>query len=227
MDWRSTPGAPSASENITADGNKTSDGVYIDNDPGSPKDVTLSGILSFKNNGNGDGDDGLYISSKGNVTLADVVATGNKDEGVEIINTASSASATVTIGLGGANIFSSNSRGGLLIRSDGNVSLSNVTADNSGGDGANIENHTSNTQGFVSITGTNSFSGNVSDGIYVRSDGYILLENVTANNNINDSGARLDNDEGGANASSYVSSSVPTASAVTTMLVCRSTPGEK
>jgi hypothetical protein len=190
-------------ENITADGNKTQDGVNIDNNPSAVRDVTLTGVLSFNNNGNGDRDDGLYIESRGSVTLADVVATGNKDEGVEINNTAGRANRAVTIG--GTNVFSNNSRGGLLIRSDGNVSLNNVTADNGGGNGVRIENHTSNTRGFVSITGTNSFSGNSSSGLWVRSDGYISVENATADNNKNNYGAHLDNDESGANASSYVS----------------------
>ena len=135
-------------ENITADGNQTQDGVNIYNNPAGARDVTLTGTLSFTNNGNGDGDDGLYIGSRGNVTLADVIATGNRDEGVEINNTSSSASANVTIS--GTNDFSNNSRGGLIIRSDGNIRLNNVTADNGGGDGVNIENHTSNTRGFRS-----------------------------------------------------------------------------
>ena len=102
---------------------------------------------------------------------------------------------SATIEVLGTNVFTGNNGDGLIIRSDGNITLNNITAENDTSDGVNIENHTSNTQGFVSITGTNSFSGNNSDGLYVKSDGYIALNNVTANNSSNDSGVRLDNNE--------------------------------
>ena len=75
--------------NITADSNTTQDGVNIANGYGDDKDVTLTGTLNFRNNG----DEGLYISSKGNVTMASVVATGNNGYGTDINNTASTTNA--------------------------------------------------------------------------------------------------------------------------------------
>jgi hypothetical protein len=183
-------------ENVTANGNKTADGVNIDNAAGTG-DVTLTGTQTFTNNGNGDGDDGLYIRSQGNVSLAGVVATGNKDEGVEIDNTPGSASATVQIG--GTNVFSNNVGNGLLIYSEGNVGLNNVTANtNTNGNGVYIENYNSTTNGTVTLTGTNNFVDNRNTGLYVRSKGAITLSDVTANNSVVDSGAILDNDETGA-----------------------------
>jgi hypothetical protein len=182
-------------ENVVADNNKTQDGAYLDNDTGTG-DIIITGLTSFSGNGNDKNDDGLFISSKGNVSLVDLVATGNKDEGVEIQNTASAASATVQIA--GNNLFTSNKGYGLLIRSKGDVLLENLTAQGNGADGANITNHTSTTKAVVSITGANSLSGNTSDGLYVRSKGAIALENITADGNTKDSGARLDNDEAGA-----------------------------
>ena len=80
--------------NITADGNTTSNGTYIDNCiwggsvlgcQGSG-DVTLTGTPVFTNNGNND--DGLYITSAGNVSMANVTATGNGDDGVSIVRPA-------------------------------------------------------------------------------------------------------------------------------------------
>ncbi|CAG0962132.1 Alpha-agarase [Anaerolineales bacterium] len=183
-------------ENVTANGNKTADGVNINNAAGT-RDVTLTGTQTFTNNGNDEYDDGLYISSQGNVSLAGVIATGNKDEGVEIDNTPGTASATVQIG--GTNVFSNNVGTGLLIYSEGNVGLNNVTANtNTNGNGLYIENYNSATNGTVTLTGTNNFSGNRNSGLYVRSKGAITLSDVTANNSVVDNGVILDNDETGA-----------------------------
>ena len=103
--------------NITADGNKTATGVYIENcnySSGACQgsgDVLLTGTLVFTNNGNND--DGLYISTSGNVSMADVTATGNKDEGVEIYNYRSTSNAFVQIA--GTNVFTGNTGNGLYV----------------------------------------------------------------------------------------------------------------
>ncbi len=186
--------------NITADGNKTATGVAINNCSMSggvclgSGDVTLTGSLIFTNNGNND--DGLNIYTGGNVSLADVIATGNKSDGVEINNTPSTGSATVQIG--GTNVFTGNAGTGLLIYSDGNVGLNNVTSSANTGSGVYIENLTSSTNATVTLTGSNSFVGNTSNGLYVRSRGAITLSNITATGSVADSGVWLDNDETGA-----------------------------
>ena len=192
-------------ENITADGNIRGNGVTIDNCSwgGSTLgclgsgDVTLTGTLVFTNNGNG-GDDGLYINSNGNVSMADVTATGNQGDGVEINNMSNATSTTsATVQIGGTNVFTGNTGTGLRIYSKGNVGLNNITTDTNSY-GTYIENQNSTTNAIVTFTGANSFSNNTSNGLYVRSKGAIELSNVTANGSTNDSGARLDNDETGA-----------------------------
>ena len=70
----------------------------------------------------------------GNVTLLNVIATGNGDEGVQISNTASSTAATVQVL--GTNVFTGNNGDGLYIRSDGDITLNNITADGNNDDGA-------------------------------------------------------------------------------------------
>ena len=182
--------------NVTADGNKTQDGVNIDNDAGTG-DVTLTGTLSFSNNGNGDGDDGLYIDTKGNVAMANVVATGNKDEGVEIYNTDSTTNAFVQID--GTNLFSGNTGNGLYVLSKGDIILSNVTSDGSVNDsGAYLNNNQSGAVGGIAVTGTNSFSGNNDWGLQVYSRGAVTLENITADGNKTQDGTYIDNDPTGA-----------------------------
>ena len=75
-------------ENVEVKNNKNNRGAYIDNDE-STGSVTVNNSR-FTNNGNND--DGLQINAMGNVTLLNVIATGNGDEGVQISNTASSSS---------------------------------------------------------------------------------------------------------------------------------------
>ena len=158
-------------DNVTADGNKTQDGVNIDNDAGTG-DVTLTGTLSFSNNGNGDGDDGLYVDTKGNITMANVVATGNADEGVELYNTDSTTNSLVQIS--GVNVFSGNTGNGLYVLSKGAISLSNATSDGSVNDsGAYLNNNQSGAVGVITVTGTNSFSGNNDYGLQVYSRGAV------------------------------------------------------
>ena len=128
--------------------------------------------------------------------MADVTATGNKDEGVDINNTGSSASATVQIS--GTNIFTGNAGTGLRIYSDGSIGLNNATAGTNAGEGVHIENQTSATNATVTLSGTNNFTGNTSNGMFLISKGAITLSNIVANNSTADSGVWLDNDETGA-----------------------------
>ena len=111
-------------------------------------------------------------------------------------NTASSVSSTVQVL--GTNAFTGNTGDGLNIRSDGNITLNNITANANLDDGVEINNASSGTNAAVTITGTNSFSSNAGDGLLVTSKGAITLSNITANNNVADNGVVLDNDETGA-----------------------------
>ena len=178
--------------NITADGNKTQDGAYIDNDPtGATGDVTITGTNSFSGNGNDGYDDGLYITSRGNILLENITADGNANYGAYITNTASSSGATVTIdgfqfSNTAVNSFSNNADDGLVIRSDGTVQLFEIAANGNGtgsGDrGADIDNSFGN--GDVSITGYhNSFSNNAGPGLDIDFKGNIDLYFATIENN--------------------------------------------
>ncbi len=76
---------------------------------------------------------------------------------------------------------------GLSVETSGNINLENIEANNNiVGVGAKLNN--SSGTGNVTLTGTNVFSNNYYDGLAVRTNGNIMLNNVTANGNIDTSG---------------------------------------
>jgi hypothetical protein len=87
---------------------------------------------------------------------------------------------------------------GLEVTTKGNINLSDVTAVNNTDNGAHLNNCylmatlKCGGTGDVTLTGTNTFSGNGSYGLWVESTGAIEVNNVTANNNA-DSGGRINN----------------------------------
>jgi len=176
-------------DNVEVKNNTDSRGAYIDNDE-STGSVTVNNS-TFTNNGS----TGLEIYAMGNVTLQDISSSGNGDIGALIYNIASSAAATVQVL--GTNVFSGNLGDGVLIRSNGDVTLNNITANNNTDAGAVIQNNLGTTNANVTITGTNNFNGNTNQGLFVRSNGVITLSNITANSN-NNVGALLINNYAGA-----------------------------
>ncbi len=139
---------------------------------------------------NGNGGDGLYIKSRGIVTIKNMSANGNTGIGVTILNYYGFIPKPVTFT--GSNSFSHNGSHGLYIRSYGAITLNNVTAIyNANGHGAYIDNCFYDYLGYcsiypispVTIKGVNNFSNNGWDGLRVWSQGAITVYNITANNN--------------------------------------------
>jgi hypothetical protein len=152
-------------------------GVYLDNktDATLAKPVTLSGVNSFTWNDQ----EGLYILSKGAVTLNKITTTYNGFAGVIVDNNGSPTLSGVT-GLG--YLIALNNHGyGLLATSDGAVKFSNLTIKNNFGYGAVISNtNPPLTPKPVTITGTNLFADNDYYGLSISSDGAVTLSNITA-----------------------------------------------
>jgi hypothetical protein len=168
--------------------------------------VTVDGNNVFNNNFS----TGLYIVSNGDITISNVTADNNGFVGVLMDNTSGIGNIQVT----GVNQFNGNGLApyqlnyidaeygsGLDAFSNGNVSLSGMTADNNYYDGAllcnwNLFTHSCNKiGGDIAITGMNEFNGNGYTGIHqglgtdqgsglvAYSDGLITLSGVTADNN--------------------------------------------
>ena len=202
------------------------DGLYINNIPvsgaGVPVSVSDSSFIHNRvghwegNNWVGDDsnsyEDGLYIESKGVVTLTNIAAEDNDGYGVYIDNDKEGATAGVTInaGAGQGNAFQGNHLDGLNIMSMGPVTLTNIYASNNlivdedndtvgGGFGVYIFNE----NGAVTIrqagswggnnysTNGNTFKINAQNGLYIYSGGSVNVAFYQVQNN-RDTGMYID-----------------------------------
>ncbi len=164
--------------NITANGNANGIGMFVDNaTTAALVDVVLSGTNTFSNNWS----QGLNISSKGAVTLNDVLAHHNGETGALVKNDYLGSIGAVT--LTGSAIFTENAVDGLQILTNGLIKINNMTASSNSQIGANLDNRGSSTAQPVTLTGTNRFEDNGSDGLYIQSDGLITINNINANIN--------------------------------------------
>lgn len=189
---------------ITASNNFES-GAILDNcvsgtcDAPTAQKIIMNGNNSFDDNGG----DGLYVVSRGAITINNLTATYNFGKGAYVNNLWANAVGALTI-KGFANT-SYNSGNGLEIYSNGAITLANVTAnvndDGTGqGYGVSIDNYGYLAPANVTITGTNNFNLNGDTGLYIQSMGAITLYNLTANYNgdaSGDNGVRIINDVGG------------------------------
>jgi hypothetical protein len=188
--------------NITATGNGDGAvdayGINLNNSGSvNPFAVKLTGASLIDGNNAG----GLYIDSKGAITLAKITASNSiLGSGAKLDNTFGILPQNVTVT--GINIFSGNYKNGIEITTTGLITLSSVTANDNGwgldgGFGALLDNDGASIPKAVTLTGTNSFVGNGSDGINISTKGPITLNIVEASSN-GGTGAVLDNNLTGA-----------------------------
>lgn len=192
-------------------------GVYIDNRGAlsKPQPVTLSGTNTI----NGNDNTGLVVYSYGKVSLNNVTANENGlvdsgGMGIFIDNRALSASPAGSVLVTrqpviftGNNTFNGNYGYGAFIYSVGDVTLTNIIAQNNGTapaslvDGVHIENQIAwfpnggiekQYAAKVTLNGFGIFEGNGDEGLQIFSRGAITLNNITANNNV-DVGLYIDN----------------------------------
>jgi hypothetical protein len=117
----------------------------------------------------------LRIETTGAIQLTNVDVTGSSGDGAVLDNTSGTGSISVT-----NSTFSANTWTGLDARSDGDIALTNVTA-NGQEDGAYLD--ASSGSGSIAVSGS-GFSGNTLAGLTARTaDGDITLTNVVADAN--------------------------------------------
>jgi hypothetical protein len=168
--------------------------------PTFAKSVTLTGVKIFNRNSGGTG---LSVASSGVITISQVTANDNGDFGVWLDNCFfdgdfCSTPAPYNVTLMGASTFNGNASDGFTVKTQGAVSMKNITASLNGGYGVTIYNNYLLTKPRpVTIGGTNVLNGNYFSGLQIKSYGAITLSNITANDNgltsTNGYGASLEN----------------------------------
>lgn len=181
-----------SANNLTANWNDMI-GAVLDNwwDPQPPtgplagNGVTLTGTNLFEGNGN----DGLRVYSHGAITMNNVTARWNTGDGTWLENEATTGP-QVNVTLTGTNTFYGNGNWvdntswGLYVKSEGNITISNLTANWNDLGGAYLDNQD---YGYltptVTLTGANNFLGNQFDGLKIYAVGAVSLSKVTADAN--------------------------------------------
>jgi len=180
---------------LIADSNDGAGAQILNTSAASDQPIILTGSSTFKYNQG----DGLYIASRGPVTLNNISASGSAaGRGLEISTTSSS---TAGVSLTGVNTFNANYHDGLYIFSNGLIKINSATALGNGfgsgnGYGATLYNAASASRPGVTLTGTNNLSGNRYQGLYLRTKGPVAISNLTASDN-NSYGADIDNTASG------------------------------
>lgn len=138
--------------------------------------VDLSGINQFNDNNN----TGLYIFA-GNIIQADNITANNNGMG----NASGYGTELVasSLELSGINEFNSNFQSGISVTVTGDMSLSNVVANQNGSSGYGVGAELIAASGNVVMTGSNEFQQNNSSGLAIDSTGIVTLHNILANNN--------------------------------------------
>ncbi|MGD0610606.1 MAG: hypothetical protein ABSB41_03755 [Anaerolineales bacterium] len=181
--WATSLGAIKGNS-VNARGNRL-DGAYLNNQwgKGSNGGITLTGNNSFLNNL---GNDGLEAYSNGAISLNNLTANNNTGDGVRLA-THSLTTTGQNVTLSGSNIFLGNGADGLEVYADGNITVNHVLATGNHSIGTVLDNcllsGTCKGSGTITLTGLNTFSNNLSDGLDFTSHKTVTLNSVTANKN--------------------------------------------
>ena len=126
---------------------------------------------------------GLYVITQGNISLLNVTTNSNGTEGAVLEN--SSGNGTITVSGSNDNSrssFNANGWQGLVINTNGTVSLNYVTAMSNGDKGIDVDNTSAATPKAVTAKNLNLYN-NGADGLSVLSLGNITLNNINAQGN--------------------------------------------
>ncbi len=187
--------------NVTASESLGGSGAEINNTFSTTQaGVILAGTNTFNTNTL----KGLFIQSKGLITVNDLTSNDNLLSGADLENSATGASAGVT--LTGMNVFNGNLDYGVTITSYGPIQANSIYAYTNGYSGASLDNcnYTGGSCSTpaaqpVSVTGSSWFVGNGQNGLLIFSNGLITANNITGISN-QQFGASLDNSYSGVTA---------------------------
>ena len=154
--------------------NNTGAGLVISNES-TKNAVSLEEVLAEDN-----GNEGITITTGGNISLKNLTVYNNGDTG-------SSNGVTIThTGTGTVSVvsssFTSNNQTGLYIISMGTININGITA-NENGSGVYIDNSSNTKSVTISSNVLNTFSDNTEDGLYILSAGKVILSYFEADGN--------------------------------------------
>ena len=169
-------------KNILVENTYNGFGLVLIHDSATP--IVLQNVVS-----RGNGKNGIDIGTNGNVSLTSVKSTNNGADGIKVTNHGPGDKGTITItspasaGSAGANDFSNNGGMGLDLRSNNNITLTNLDASGNGSHGLMAI-----TPGNLTISKNlpnwvNGFGSNGGHGIWVRAEGNINLGYCDASDN--------------------------------------------
>jgi hypothetical protein len=171
-------------KNVLAQNNQNEGGgIVVRNDESAtPKTVLISDCEVSGNDWHG-----LFVWSKGNITITNVSADTNHLSGVFADNClyddgSGTCGGTGTVTL--TNIMSNNNWSrGIEIYSKGVINLTNGTAlGNTGDEGVLLENNYTGSTASVTLK-TVTANGNNNSGVLILTNGAVTMSNITANNN--------------------------------------------
>ena len=187
---------PVSVSNVVAEGNQETN-INIENQfviDASPKPVSVN--LSTANHSVSG--DGIYIITKGSVTLNTLTANENlSGNGLYVDAVSDSLTPAAVTMIGARNEFSTNGINGIYIETEGNISLTNIIADENSGFGIHLNSAVDNySTGNVTINASSNFwnssSGNDVTGLYINTLGTVTISRMHSNDNGN-SGISIDN----------------------------------
>jgi hypothetical protein len=171
---------------VNADGNVGGGGILVDNSGGIGA-VTIDGVrgTSISNNGG----DGIWVVSKGFITLKNMDVNWNLGSGALLDNQAGTTGVSILVTLPGwYNGFQNNTEDGLRIVTNGAVIVQKSKANNNEHNGAYIINSTglgnvTITDSSFNINGQTAPTSGFDYGLFVQTRGIVALTNINANGN--------------------------------------------
>ena len=127
----------------------------------------------------GTSDTGLEVGTTKNITVKNVQANNDTQDGADLSSSGKATNISVT-----SSQFNTDADVGLSVSTSGTITLTNVTADHDsgGGGGAILRNNLGGGGGAIILAGTNQFNYD-NGGLTVHGNGSIFANNIVANNN--------------------------------------------
>ncbi len=171
--------------------NNIQDGIYLDNQTGAKTGVTVKATGTNTNSvSNNQGDYGLFVNSKGAISVSGVYASGN-DSRVGLDNAETGATAGITVnGLTSNTVNDTGDEAAVRIYSNGAVTVSNIDVEYSPDRGLYISNSTSTGTPGVTLKGVD-LRYNTGGGMIVVSNGAVRITTIYAGNQFGGSGVQI------------------------------------